>query len=243
MLASATRTTFRTVLDVTTSVAMIAAAITLVFRSGPSGPATAEPPTPPEPVSIQGAPTRGAPDANVVMIVFSDFQCPYCSRFARDVLPEIERTYVATGKVALAFRHLPLPIHPQALQAAAVAECAARQGLFWETHDWLFAEKILDADTWKAIPESVPLDRQGLNDCLLDPAIGNDIQASIAEARGLGVRATPTFFIGTRTMDGRVKIGRAISGMRPAQEFMHELDSILDGPATSWRAWLRRVRS
>jgi len=175
------------------------------------------------------------------MIVLSDFQCPYCSRFAREVLPQIERRYIAAGTVALAFRHLPLPIHPQAVQAAAVAECAARQGMFWEVHDRLFAEEDLDADILRSISESVPLDRQRLNDCLLDRSIGDDIQASIAEARGLGVRATPTFFIGTRIADGRVKVGRALSGMRPAEEFMRVLDSILEERRTSWRFWLRRL--
>ncbi|MBZ5728825.1 MAG: DsbA family protein [Acidobacteriia bacterium] len=80
-------------------------------------------------------PARGKEDAPVTIAVFSDFQCPYCARFAdmlKDVLPD--------ERVRLVFRHLPLPMHPWARPAAEAAACAQEQGNghFWSLHDFIF---------------------------------------------------------------------------------------------------------
>src|SRR5688572_16807036 len=87
-----------------------------VRRTFPAG----QPRTPPRavapaaPVSIIGAPRKGSDAATLVLIEYADFQCPFCRDFARRTLPEIEKRYVATGKVQLVFRNLPMPeIHPQ----------------------------------------------------------------------------------------------------------------------------------
>jgi protein-disulfide isomerase len=235
----------RSTLDVVTSIVLIAAAGTLAYRSVfvASSDTQAELQLPSEPMSIERAAIRGSEDAQAVMIVYSDFQCPFCARFTREALPEVERRYIARGRVALAFRHFPLPIHPHAVQAAAIAECAGRQGRFWEMHDRLFAERSLDADTLKAIPRSVQLDQQSLDNCLFDRTIGDNIQASVAEGRDLGIRGTPAFFIGTRLPDGRVKVTRTVSGARPAEEFIRALDSTLAEPGAPWRWWLHRLAS
>lgn len=118
----------------------------LLFRDGPSaGSGSPTPPTaasvPQEPVSLQGAWLEGARNAPVVVIQYSDFECPYCRQFANGTLLDLRRTYVKRGDVLLAFRHLPLrAIHPLAYPAARAAECAGRQGRFWEMHDWLFRD-------------------------------------------------------------------------------------------------------
>jgi protein-disulfide isomerase len=79
-------------------------------------------------------------------MVFSDFECPFCGRFAKDTLPTIRTEYVDNGQFQLAFRHLPLTtLHPRALPAAVAAECAAAEGVFWVYHDLLFGtEGALD---------------------------------------------------------------------------------------------------
>lgn len=102
----------RTVLDVVTSVALLTAAVALIAKTvstQPSGQPTVAIPS--SPVSVAGAAWRGAADAPAVLVVFSDFECPFCQRFTRDVLPELERRYIATKKLAFVFRHLPLKIH------------------------------------------------------------------------------------------------------------------------------------
>jgi hypothetical protein len=88
--------------------------------------APSEPPLPKDPVFIDGVPSRGDRNAKVALIEFSEFECPYCGKSAREVMPEIDRKYVTTGKVSLAWRHYPLPMHKQAQKAAEAAECAGR---------------------------------------------------------------------------------------------------------------------
>src|SRR3989454_936984 len=83
--------------------------------------------------------SKGRPGAPVTVYEMSDFQCPYCRSFALTTLPILERAYVQTGKVRLVYINLPLPyLHANALAAALVATCAARQGKFWPMHDALF---------------------------------------------------------------------------------------------------------
>jgi protein-disulfide isomerase len=96
------------------------------------------PPLPTEPVSLDGAALKGSSSANIAIIEYSDFQCPYCAKFVRDTFPLLNRRYIETGKVLFAFRHLPLDnIHSLAHRAAENAECARQQGKFWEMHDAL----------------------------------------------------------------------------------------------------------
>jgi protein-disulfide isomerase len=100
-------------------------------------------PIPSEPVSLDQAERLGRSEAKVVLIVFSDFQCPYCSEFSNSVLPSLRQAYVETGLVQVAFRHMPLAnIHSRAFPAAIAAECAARQGRFWPMHDELFTDPV-----------------------------------------------------------------------------------------------------
>src|SRR3990172_5625253 len=97
-------------------------------------------PIPPEPISIGDAPTIGAATSPGAMIVFSDFECPFCGKFARESWPSLRQAYVNTGRVIVAFRHMPLEtIPPLSLRAAEAANCGARQGRFWQLHDQLFA--------------------------------------------------------------------------------------------------------
>ena len=86
---------------------------------------------------VGGAAIKGDPDAPVVIVEYSDFQCPFCRRWYTDVLPELEGRIGA--EVALAFAHFPLSqIHANAEAAHVAAECAGEQGKFWEMHDLLF---------------------------------------------------------------------------------------------------------
>ena len=87
-------------------------------------------------------PTLGKKDAPIVMLEFSDFQCPFCGKFWRETLPQIKKDYVETGKVLFVYKDFPLrQIHPHAQQAAEAALCANEQGKFWEYHDTLFSKQ------------------------------------------------------------------------------------------------------
>ena len=96
---------------------------------------------------LRGAAIKGSPDAPVVILEYSDFQCPFCQRWFTDVLPELEGRI--GGELALAFAHFPLSqIHPNAEAAHAAAECAGEQGKFWEMHDLLFERQW----EWERLP-------------------------------------------------------------------------------------------
>jgi protein-disulfide isomerase len=235
----AKRLSLRSFADVMTSIVLIAAALTVIYNNVFADQArdATSLPVPPEPLSLDGAAMRGSKDAQAVMIVYSDFECPFCRRFAQEVLPEIERRYVATGKVALAFRHLPLPIHKQATRAAVLAECAGQQDRFWEMHDMLFAQHNLDDGTLLAIPKSISLDGQTFEACLRNQAVGARVQASIDQAAALSVRSTPSFFFGQRLSDGRVRVLGAASGARPVTDFTDRLDAVLPGRSI-WSSWM-----
>lgn len=130
---------------------------------------------PTAPISLVGAPIEGNPNARVAIIEFSDFECPFCQKFSREVLPEIRRKYVATGEVLLAFRQFPLANHVRARPAAAASVCADRQQKFREMHDALFAAPGLsDPDLLRAAA-SIGLDQSRFSSCLDDPTVGGRV--------------------------------------------------------------------
>lgn len=179
--------------------------------------------------SLAGIPTKGSPSAKVVVIEFSDFQCPFCARFATGVQPELLARYVEAGTVAWAFRHLPLPeIHPQAVHAAEVAECAGRQGRFWEAHDALFRDQqALAARQALALVQPVLTDSAAVAACVDQGHARERLSADGEEATRLGLRSTPVFLLGTRQPDGTVRIATIVAGARSADEFGRALDALI----------------
>lgn len=186
------------------------------------------PEIPAEPVSLSGAQTRGSRDATLAVIEFSDFQCPYCTRFTQGAYADLVREYVDTGRVLLAFRHLPLDqIHPLARKAAEAAECAGRQGKFWEMHDRLFIDPTkLSITDLHAHAATVGLQGNAFERCLAGEA-ADRVTQDVAEAARLQVYGTPGFLIGTMTSDGRVRVTDRLSGAQPIQAFKAILDRLL----------------
>src|ERR1044072_8686255 len=96
------------------------------------------PPLAPENIllGIDDDPVKGDRKARLVLIEFSDYQCPFCARFVRETLPEIEKDYIKTGKLKYVFRDFPITsAHKDAFKAALAAGCALDQGKFWEMHE------------------------------------------------------------------------------------------------------------
>lgn len=227
------RLTWRAALDVVATLAIIAAAATLIWRVGFVGPATGaaparpEIPVPTEPLSLDGAPTLGSHTADVVVIEFSDFECPYCSRFAEQTMPALKTQYIDSGRVQLAFRHLPLANHARARPAAASAVCAARQGRFWPMHDTLFASRQrLADDDLRTHASASGLDLGPFEACLAGDA-PLDVERDLEAARALQITGTPTFLIGRRTTGGQVQVTEIIRGAVPLAEFARVLDGLL----------------
>lgn len=183
---------------------------------------------PAEPVSLEGAALKGRREARVAIIEYSDFQCPFCARFAADTLPEIDKTYIATGKVLMAFRHLPLEaIHPFAVGAATSAECAGQQGRFWDMHDRLFQnQRQLDRATLRTHAQALSLDLAAYDACVAASA-ADKVRAEAAGAAALGLSGTPGFLLGTIESDGRVRVKRRISGASAFAVFQTTIDELL----------------
>ncbi len=164
-------------------------------------------------VSLDDDPVKGNPNAPITIIEFSDFQCPYCSKFHTQTLPELEKNYIQTGKVKFVYRDLPLASHANAMPASIAAECADEQGKFWEYHDILFKNQ----GVWNALSSDAASDRfsafaveLGMNpssfeSCLGSSKIADEVTKDSIDARKYGATGTPTFFIGNEK-DGFTKL-------------------------------------
>jgi protein-disulfide isomerase len=119
----------------------------------------------------EGAPILGAESAPVIVIDFSDFQCPRCERYVKSTEPKIKKEYIETGNVAYVFKHFPWR-GTDSFSAALASECANEQVKFWEYHDALFQNQQ-DVDSgWasreklKEFASAIGLDRQQFDSCL-----------------------------------------------------------------------------
>lgn len=225
------RFNWRTTLDVAASIAMILTAGVVVWhvlvRLGT--PVSSRPPisVPTMPIVLEGVPTLGTAGARVAMVVFSDFECPYCASLATDIIPPLKRRYVDSGKVRVAFRHLPLPNHARAIRAAESAECAARQGKFWAMHDSLFQPPMrLGESELETHAREAGLDTVAFAGCMTGAA-ADRVTADLAIARDLGLMATPSIIVGVETADGTIRAVEVITGARPVKEFEKALDRAL----------------
>ena len=186
-----------------------------------------EPPLPKELVPIRGAPTLGNPQAKVALILFSDFQCPFCARSEREVLPLLDRQYLRPGRALLVWRHYPLPIHKNAQKAAEAAECASRQGKFWEFHDWAFQHQSdLGVAALKAAVEGLGINPVTFDTCLDGQATAR-IQADVALGDKVVLEGTPAWLIGLIQQDGNVTVTDRLTGARPFTEFQKVLDKAI----------------
>jgi protein-disulfide isomerase len=149
---------------------------------------------------MEGDHVRGSPNAEVVIIEYGDFQCPYCAR-AHPTLAGLQKQY--GERVALVYRHLPLGMHPYAEPAAEAAEAAGGQGKFWEMHDSLFEHQAQMA------PAQLPLlaQQMGLDAARFDEDLSrrryrDRIQAQAEQGKALGASGTPSFFINGQRYHG-----------------------------------------
>ena len=153
-------------------------------------------------------PSFGTPGAPVVIVLFSDFECPYCKEEAKSLRANLVSTY--PKEVRLYFKDLPLSqIHPWALPAAIAGRCIFKQNpaAFWDYHDWIYeAQTDVTADNLKSkILEYVKgkeIDAVQLERCMDSKATQPEIDKSMAEAKELGVNATPTLFVNGRQLVG-----------------------------------------
>lgn len=171
---------------------------------------------------------KGAVTAPVTVYEMSDFQCPYCRRFALETFRSLEREYISPGKVRWVFVNFPLTsIHANAVAAAATAVCASRQGAFWPMHDLIYQYQ----ETWVPLKEpgpffvsladSVGIEKAKLVECVKAQGTMEEIRFEAVGAERAGATSTPTFYVE----------GGLMPGAHPLPVFRQVFDSIIAAKA------------
>ena len=192
-----------------------------------------QPAAPPSALAIHQESFRGDSRAQVALIEYADFECPYCGQFEREIYPQLSSDYIESGKVRFSYRDLPLEMHPHAMLAARAARCAGEQGKYWEMHDSLFAKQNLlrQADMPGRALE-LGLDQAKFAECLSSDRYMVEINQSASEAHKMGINGTPTFFIGKIDENGQmIHVGKVIMGARPYEAFKSAIDDMLGSKA------------
>ncbi len=191
------------------------------LRSGAQVALTLPPPQMPR-VDVEAiGPSKGPTNAPVTMVVFSDFECPYCAR-SKAVIDQVVRDY--GDKVRIVYRDFPLPFHANAPKAAEAALCADEQGKFWEFHDHLFANQDkLQLAALKETARTLGLDGAAFDACLDGGKMTARVEKNLEAGREAGVTGTPAFFIN----------GLPLEGAQPYAAFKQALDLELGIPAAA----------
>jgi len=146
---------------------------------------------------------RGNPNADITMVEFSDFECPFCSNFA----PTVKQALAEYGDdVRLIYKHFPLrSLHPLAQKAAEASECAADQGKFWEFHDELFvlnAGNNFTMESIRNLASTLGLNTNTFNTCLDSGDKADDVEADYQMGLAAGVSGTPGTFVNDQFIPG-----------------------------------------
>jgi protein-disulfide isomerase len=156
----------------------------------------------------------GNPDAKVVIIEYSDFQCPYCKKFAEDTGKQIIKNYAEPGRIYFVYRSMGNFIsdfvggNTESQDAAQAAYCAGDQGKFWEYHDALFAnwsgenQGNFSVDRLNSFAQDLGLKSSEFLDCLTSQKYLSRVMQDAADGAAKGVRATPSFLINGEVVEG-----------------------------------------
>jgi protein-disulfide isomerase len=161
-------------------------------------------------LNTQFQPSMGAPNAPVVLVLFTDFECPFCKEEAKMLRQNLLSAYPT--QVRLYFKDFPISqIHPWAKEAAIAGRCIFRQNpaVFWQYHDWMYEHQAeIKPETFKAqlldFAKGKEIDANQLASCVDTRATETEVDRSIAEGKALNVRSTPTMFVNGRRLEGQI---------------------------------------
>ena len=147
-----------------------------------------------------GAPVLGNPNARVTVVEFADFQCPFCGKYFKEVLPVLREKFIDTGKVRFVFMNFAF-LGQESKDAAGAAKCAQDQGKFWEYHDYLYANQqgenmgAFSVGNLREFAAEIKLSPQEFNQCLDSKKHEKIINDEVATGRSFGVKGTPATFV------------------------------------------------
>jgi len=175
---------------------------------------------------------EGNPDAQVIVIEYSDFQCPFCRTWFNESKSQLNE-YIEDGKVLFVYKDFPLSnIHPMAVSFAEAARCSGEQDKYFEFHDLIYSEQDkFGSNTVTQISSSdlkdwaveLNLDSDEFNSCLDSGKFSDEIQANLVEGSSFGVQGTPSFLIGKANGEPQL-----IRGAQPFSTFKSVIDSLLN---------------
>ena len=168
-------------------------------------------------VSADDDPFLGSENAPITIVEFSDYQCPYCSKFEETTFLDLKSKYIDTGLIRLVFRDFPLTsIHQYAQKSAEASECADEQGKFWEYHSVLFNnQNALTLADLKKYAVDLKLDATKFDACLDSGKYEDEVQKDMQDGISYGVAGTPAFFVN----------GKILEGAQPLSEFERLINS------------------
>jgi protein-disulfide isomerase len=151
-------------------------------------------------VPLSTTPLRGPATAKVTLVVFSDFESPFCAR-ADERIREVKREY--GDDIRVQFRHRPLPNYPDSQRAAEACAAAGEQGKFWQFHDLLFAHQTaLDRPSLERYAQEMGLDMNRFRDALDSERARKQVDDDSILAAQIGVRGVPVVFVNGRPLRG-----------------------------------------
>lgn len=166
---------------------------------------------------IDDDPSFGPTDAPVTIVEFSDYNCPFCTRFAGETLPRLRQQYGSL--IRFVYRDLPIIGGQSSIDAAVAGNCAHIQGKFWEFHDLLFANsEARERDIYVAFADELGMNTGAYTTCLDDKAQLDEVTLDYLDGQGLGIDGTPAFFIN----------GKTIRGAQPFDTFALVIDKELE---------------
>lgn len=213
-------------------VAAIAVVVVLIVANRPASDSSGQPYEPIARSETHGQ-IDGKSDAPVRIVVFADFQCPFCGRFSRDTEPVLRTEFVEKGIATIEFRNFAF-LGDESVRAAEAAECAGQQGFFWEYHDILFQKQPADgrenigtysvdhlkqyaaemSEAWATLAPERRFDNSVFGACVDSRATASAVEQQTKEGRTLGVQSTPSFLIN----------GRLIAGAQPIDAFRRAIE-------------------
>ncbi|HLC32078.1 MAG TPA: thioredoxin domain-containing protein [Candidatus Nanoarchaeia archaeon] len=186
---------------------------------------TGTPPAPRGPVDVDlgTSPVKGSKDALVTLVEFTDYQCPFCSKFFSESYVQLVKEYVDTGKVRVVVKEFPLSFHPEAQKAAESAHCVRDQlgdAGYFRMHDLLFKNQAeLGVDNEKKWARTLGVQGAKFDECLDSGKFADVVAADLDYGQTLGVTGTPAFFIN----------GQMVEGAQPYAVFKQAIDAALAG--------------
>lgn len=177
-------------------------------------------------IPVKG-PSEGKQDADVVVLEFSDFQCPYCALFAETTFETLKQRYIDSGQVRFVFNQFPLEgIHRSALTAAIASECANRQQSFWPAHDALFRGRRETTAVVETLAQRLSINREQFMSCRSSPEALQSVRANIELGQRLNVTGTPAFFIGRSIGPDNMRVAKAFVGNISVEAFGKAIESM-----------------